>query len=50
MAKEITTCIKTNISTHFLKYLYKYINIKFTYSLFIRFTSVNTSICIMHKL
>jgi len=29
MAKEMTTCIKTNISTHFLKHLYKYINIKF---------------------
>jgi len=29
MAKEMITCIKTNISTHFLKHLYKYINIKF---------------------
>ena len=29
MAKEMLTCIKTNISTHFLKHLYKYINIKF---------------------
>lgn len=29
MAKEMTTCIKTNISIHFLKHLYKYINIKF---------------------
>ena len=25
MAKEMLTCIKTNISTHFLKHLYKYI-------------------------
>ena len=29
IAKEMITCIKTNISTHFLKHLYKYINIKF---------------------
>jgi len=29
IAKEMITCIKTNTSTHFLKHLYKYINIKF---------------------
>ena len=29
MADEILRCIETNISTHFLKHLYKYINVKF---------------------
>lgn len=29
MADEMLRCIETNISTHFLKHLYKYINIKF---------------------
>jgi hypothetical protein len=28
-AKEILTCLKTNISTHFVEYLFKYINIIF---------------------
>jgi hypothetical protein len=28
-AKEMITCIKTNISTHFIEYLFKYINIIF---------------------
>lgn len=29
MADEMLRCIETNISTHFLKHLYKYINVKF---------------------
>ena len=29
MADEMLRCIETNISTHFIKHLYKYINIKF---------------------
>lgn len=28
-AKEMITCLETNISTHFMKYLFKYINIVF---------------------
>jgi hypothetical protein len=30
-ANEMLTCIKTNISTHFIEYLFKYINILFKY-------------------
>ncbi len=30
-ANEMLTCIKTNISTHFIKHLFKYINILFKY-------------------